>query len=215
MVSKPTLHIHGTVISTYTRIVQTVAEEAGVAWQITATPAQSEENKRRHPFQKVPTVSIDGLNLFESVAITQYIDNAHNNGGLQPSDPKVRAEMDRWVAIANNYLFPTFEHGLLMPYLAHQYLKTLLRSDVVEAAIPDIAHHLGVICDRIEQSAHFAGSEFTLADIFIYCITRPVQMTPEGDNLIGQLLPLRHWLNKIGQRKSLVATRWPRETEVP
>lgn len=215
MTSKPILHIHGTVISTYTRIVQTVAEEAGVAWQITATPAQSEENKRRHPFQKVPTVSIDGLNLFESVAITQYIDNAYNNSELQPSDPKVRAEMDRWVAVANNYLFPTFEHGLLMPYLAHQYLKTPLRSDVIEAAIPEIAHHLGIVCERIEQSTHFAGPEFTLADIFIYCITRPVQMTPEGDNLIGQLLPLRHWLNKIGKRKSLLATRWPKETEAP
>jgi glutathione S-transferase len=213
MASRPTLHIHGTVISTYTRIVQTVAEEAGVAWSITATPAQSEENKRRHPFQKVPTVAIDGLNLFESVAITQYIDNAHNAGGLQPKDPKVRAEMDRWVAIANNYLFPVFEHGLLMPRLAHQYLKTPLRSDIIEAAIPDIAHHLGVICDRIEQSPFFSGFDFSLADIFIYCITRPVQLTPEGGNLIGQLLPLRHWLNQIGKRESLIATRWPVEIE--
>ncbi len=213
MASRPTLHIHGTVISTYTRIVQTVAEEARVAWSVTATPAQSEENKRRHPFQKVPTVAIDGLNLFESVAITQYIDNAYNAGVLQPDDPKIRAEMDRWIAIANNYLFPTFEHGLLLPHLAHQYLKTPLRSDIIEAAIPDIAHHLGVICDRIEQTPYFSGSEFTLADIFIYCITRPVQMTPEGDNLIGQLLPLWHWLNKIGKRDSLIATRWPAEIE--
>ena len=208
---QPTLHIHGTIISTYTRIVQTVAEEAGVPCEITATPAQSAENKRRHPFQKVPTVEIDGLNLFESVAITQYIDNAHNGGALQPGDPKIRAEMDRWIAIANNYLFPAFEHGLLMPYLAHRHLKTPLRSDIVEAALPEIAHHLGVVCERIEQSSHFAGPDFSLADIFVYCITRPVQLTPEGDNLIGQLLPLRHWLNRIGKRESLIATRWPGE----
>lgn len=159
-------------------------------------------------------MQIDGLNLFESVAITQYIDNVHNDGALQPNDPSVRAEMDRWIAIANNYLFPTFEHGLLMPRLAHSYLKTPLRSDIIEAALPDIAHHLGVICDRIEQHAYFNGSGFSLADIFIYCITRPVQLTPEGDNLIGQLLPLRHWLNKIGKRQSLIATRWPVEVEV-
>lgn len=200
-------------ISTYTRIVQTVAEEADVKWAITGTPAQSEENQRRHPFQKVPTVEIDGLNLYESVAITQYIDNAHNAAALQPEDPKTRAEMDRWIAIANNYLFPVFEHGLLMPRLAHEYLKTPLRSDIIEAAIPDIAHHLGVICDRIEQTPYFSGSDFSLADIFIYCITRPVQLTPEGTNLIGQLLPLRHWLNRIGKRESLIATRWPVEVE--
>lgn len=209
----PILHIHGTIISTYSRIVQTVAEEAGIGWTITATPAQSEENRQRHPFGKVPTVEIDGLNLYESVAITQYIDNAHNHGALQPDDPKIRAEMDRWIAIANNYLFPASEHGLLMPRLAHEYLKTPLRSDIIEAALPDIAHHLGTVCERVEQSPHFAGPDFTLADIFLYCVLRPVQMTPEGDNLIGQLLPLRHWLNRIGKRDSLMNTRWPRELE--
>lgn len=208
---KPTLHIHGTIISTYTRILQAVAEEAGVDWTITATPALSEENKRRHPFGKVPTVEIDGLKLFESVAIAHYIDNVHNNGGLQPKDPKVRAEMDRWISIANHYLFETAERGLLMPRLAHRYLKTPLRSDIIEAALPEIAQHLGIVCERVEQSRFFAGPEFSLADIFVYCILRPVQLTPEGGNLIGQLLPLRHWLNKIGQRQSLVTTRWPSE----
>ncbi len=207
------LHIHGTIISTYSRIVQTVAEEAGIGWTITATPAQSEENQRRHPFGKVPTVEIDGLNLYESVAIAQYIDNAHNRGALQPEDPKVRAEMDRWIAIANNYLFPVSERGLLMPRLAHEYLKTPLRSDIIESALPEIARHLGIVCERVEQSPHFAGPDFTLADIFLYCVLRPVQMTPEGNNLIGQLLPLRHWLNRIGKRESLLSTRWPRELE--
>jgi len=209
----PTLHIHGTIISTYTRIVQTVAEEAGVGWTITATPAQSEENRRRHPFGKVPTVEIDGLSLYEGVAITQYIDNVHNGGSLQPDDPKIRAEMDRWIAIANNYLFPTFEHGLLMPRLAHEYLKTPLRSDIIEAALPDIARYLGIVCARIEMSPHFAGPDFTLADIFLYCMLRPVQMTSEGRNLIDQLLPLRHWLNRTGKRDSLLSSRWPREIE--
>ncbi len=211
--AQPTLHIHGTIISTYSRIVQTVAEEAGISWTITATPAGSAENRGRHPFRKVPTVEIDGLNLYESVSICQYIDNAHNGGALQPSEPATRAEMDRWISIANNYLFPVAEHGLLMPRLAHRFLKTPLRSDIIEAALPEIAEHLGIVCQRIEEAPYFAGTEFSLADIFVYCILRPVQMTSEGDNLIGQLLPLRHWLNKIGKRSSLIATRWEAETE--
>lgn len=211
--AQPTLHIHGTIISTYSRIVQTVAEEARVSWTITATPAGSVENRSRHPFRKVPTAEIDGLNLYESVAICQYIDNAHNSGALQPDDHPARAEMDRWISVANNYLFPAAEHGLLMPRLAHRVLKTPLRSDIIEAALPEIAEHLGIVCQRVEEAPYFAGAEFSLADIFVYCILRPVQMTSEGDNLIGQLLPLRHWLNKIGKRPSLVATRWEAETE--
>lgn len=211
MDSPELLHIHGTIISTYTRIVQTVAEEAGLSWKITATPANSEENQRRHPFHKVPTVEIDGMQLFESVAICQYIDNAHNGGGLQPNDHRYRAEMDRWISIANNYLFPIAEHGLLMPHLAHNVLKTPLRSDIIEAALPEIARHLGIVCERIEETPFFAGPAFSLADIFAYCILRPIQLTSEGEHLITPLLPLRHWLNKIGQRDSIVATRWPIE----
>ncbi len=211
--TQPTLHMHGTIISTYSRIVQTVAEEAGISWTITATPAGSEENRRRHPFRKVPTVEIDGLNLYESVAICQYIDNAHNGGALQPDDPATRAEMDRWISVANAYLFPVAEHGLLMPRLAHRFLKTPLRSDIIEAALPEIAEHLGIVCQRVEEAPFFAGGQFTLADIFVYCILRPVQMTSEGDHLIGKLLPLRHWLNKIGKRPSLMATRWDRENQ--
>ncbi len=211
--AQPKLHIRGTIISTYTRIVQTVAEEAGISWAITATPAGSPENRQRHPFRKVPTVEIDGLNLYESVAICHYIDNAHNGGSLQPDDHAARAEMDRWISVANAYLFPVAEHGLLMPRLAHRYLKTPLRSDVIEAALPEIAEHLGILCQRVEEAPYFAGAQFSLADIFVYCILRPVQMTSEGDHLIGQLLPLRHWLNKIGKRPSLVATRWDTEKE--
>ena len=117
MLNEPILHMHGTIISTYSRIVQTVAEEADISWTITATPADSEENRRRHPFRRVPTVEIDGLDLYESVAICQYIDNAHNGGTLQPENHVQRAEMDRWISVANTYLFPTSEHGLLMPRL--------------------------------------------------------------------------------------------------
>ena len=82
-----------------------------------------------------------------------------------------------------------------------------MRSDIIEATLPEIAGHLGIVCERIEQSPFFAGPEFSLADIFVYCIVRPIQLTPEGGNLIGRLLPLRHWLNKIGKRNSVMATR--------
>ncbi|MEL7445841.1 MAG: glutathione S-transferase N-terminal domain-containing protein, partial [Pseudomonadota bacterium] len=85
------VQIFGTVISTYTRIVEITCEEAGLSHQTVATAAQSPDN--RHPFGKVPVVEIDGLELIESVAITQYIDNAHNGCVLQPGDPAARAVM--------------------------------------------------------------------------------------------------------------------------
>ena len=209
----PHLTIYGTVQSTYSRIVETVAEEAGLGWSIVPTPAGSPENRARHPFGKVPSVEIDGLALTETVAIAQYVDTVHNGGALHPADPVARAEMDRWIAIANNYVFPMVEHGLLLPYLAHRHLKVPLRSDVVEAALPEIGRQLGVLCDRVEVARWFAGDTFTLADIFVYCIVRPAELTNEGAHLIQPLLPLRHRMNRVGARDSVKATRWPGEMD--
>ena len=76
--SEPQVRIFGTVISTYTRIVEITCEEAGLSHETVATPARSPDN--RHPFGKVPVVEVDGLELIESVAIAQYLDNAHNDG---------------------------------------------------------------------------------------------------------------------------------------
>ena len=71
-------------------VVQIACEEAGVSHGVIAMAAQSPAN--RHPFGKVPVVEVDGLELIESVAITQYIDNAHNGGALQPADPAQRRD---------------------------------------------------------------------------------------------------------------------------
>lgn len=90
------VRIFGTIISTYTRIVQITCEEAGLSHETVPTPAHSPQN--RHPFGKVPVVEFDGLELIESVSITQYLDNAHSSGALQPRDPAARAVMDRWIA---------------------------------------------------------------------------------------------------------------------
>ncbi|MEM8726988.1 MAG: glutathione S-transferase family protein, partial [Pseudomonadota bacterium] len=137
------VRIFGTVISTYIRIVQIACEEAGLSHETIATAAQSPAN--RHPFGKVPVVEVDGLELIESVAVVQYIDNAHNSAALQPSDPVARAVMDKWIAIANNYLFPLFENGLVMPWIMHRVAGFPLDQQKIEGALPHNSRALGFL----------------------------------------------------------------------
>ncbi|MEM9086328.1 MAG: glutathione S-transferase family protein [Pseudomonadota bacterium] len=204
------VRIFGTVISTYTRIVQIVCEEAGLVHETIATAAQSPQN--RHPFGKVPVVEVDGLELIESVAIAQYLDNAHNHSALQPADPATRTIMDKWIAVANNYLFPLFEHGLVMPWIMHRVAGFELDRERIDRALPNISRALGFLeGEMAKDGAWTATREFTLADVFVYPILRGLQLTPQGQVGLAQCDHLSAWMAVTENRPSILATRW--ETE--
>jgi len=206
----PQVRIFGTVISTYTRIVQITCEEAGVAHAVIATAAQSPAN--RHPFGKVPVVEVDGLELIESVAIAHYIDNAHNAGALQPADPAERAVMDKWIAIANNYLFPLFEHGLVMPWIMHRVAGFPLEREKIDRVLPQVSRALGFLEAELSLGgAWTALDRLTLADVFLYPVLRGVELTPQGAAGISQCDRLGAWLETCRARPSIIATRWESE----
>ncbi|EAQ30412.1 putative glutathione s-transferase protein [Erythrobacter sp. NAP1] len=207
--SPPQVRIFGTVISTYTRIVELTCEEAGLSHETIATAAQSQQN--RHPFGKVPVVEVDGLELIESVAIAQYLDNAHNDSALQPTQPAARAVMDKWIALANNYLFPIFENGLVMPWIMHRVGGFPLDEDKVQRALPTVSRALGYIEGELSEDGAWASLGFTLADVFLYPIVRSVQLTPQGRVGIEQCERLHGWLASCEKRPSIVATRWESE----
>ncbi|GAA4643588.1 glutathione S-transferase family protein [Pontixanthobacter gangjinensis] len=203
------VRIYGPVISTYVRVVQIVCEEASIAHQIIPTPAHSPAN--RHPFGRVPVVHVDGLELFETPSIANYIDNAHNRGALQPSDPAARAATERWIGIANSYLFPLFERGLVMPYIMHKLGGMELDKARISKSLPDIAKTLSFLDFELQKDGAWTAEGFTLADIFLYCVLRGVELTPEGAAGIAQMQVLPLWLASCRTRPSIAATAW--ETE--
>lgn len=205
------LKVYAPVISTYGRIVAMTAEEAGLAWQIIPTHGEAEENKKRHPFHKTPSVDIDDIQLFESIAICQYIDDVYGGGALQPIEAEERARMTQWISIANAYVFPTTENGLVLPRLVVPMLGGKPREDLIEQALPTIAYQMTIVSNQLEETPFLAGNRFSLADIFMFCILRAVQMTPEGKMIFSQLLPLKKWIVTIATRDSAQSTRWSTE----
>lgn len=206
----PQVRIFGTVISTYTRIVQIACEEAGLAHETIATAANSPQN--RHPFGKVPVVEVDGLELIETVAITQYLDNAHGENALQPSEPSHRAVMDKWIAIGNAYLFPLVEEGLVMPWVMHRVAGYPLDPERINRALPQISRALGFLEAELQSDGGWMrirpDDSITLADVFLYPIVRSLELTPQGEVGIGQCDQLKAWLDRVKNRPSIAATRW-------
>src|SRR5262249_12100896 len=85
--------VYGHAYSTYTRTARLVLEEKGIEYELEEVDilqgaGQSPAHLARQPFGKVPAFEHDGFRLYETIAITRYIDEAFPGPKLQPADAK-------------------------------------------------------------------------------------------------------------------------------
>ena len=67
--------------------------DAGGAFGVVNTP----DYRKLNPNGLVPTLVDDGFVLWESNAIVRYLAAKHGSGALWPTDPRRRADADRWM----------------------------------------------------------------------------------------------------------------------
>ena len=207
------LTIYGPQISTFVRIVSIVAEEKGLTWEIVPTPARSKEQAQRHPFMKAPAVDFGEEKLFETDAITRYMDEAYEGPALQPSTPRARAEMQKWMSIMQHYYFPTCEAGLISPRLLAPNQGVPVDEQLVQRALPTIQYQMALLDGQLSQSTFVAGNEISLADFYNQVCWWSVFLTPEGKHMMGQCSNVRRWLTFMMNRASARATAWPNEEQ--
>ncbi len=97
--------------SPYARKVMAFAHEVGLAGRIetvralVSMTAPNKELMRVNPLAKIPTlVTGDGMVLYDSSVICEYLDTLHAGEKLFPADPARRWPALRWQALGNNML---------------------------------------------------------------------------------------------------------------
>jgi glutathione S-transferase len=106
----PKITVYGTPISTYVRTVRLLLEAAGADYDLKSVGIFDGENQTadylaKHPFGKVPAVEVDGEVLYETTAITDYLDAIVAHNKFSPADPLTRARMRQIMAIVDSYLY--------------------------------------------------------------------------------------------------------------
>jgi len=104
--------IHGPAYSTYTRTVRLALEEKNAPYKLEEVDILKGEGQQpahlaRHPFGKVPAVTVDESTMYEVSAITHYIDDTVSGPKLQPADAKARAKMHQMIGIVDSYGYPS------------------------------------------------------------------------------------------------------------
>ena len=81
---------------------------------------KSDEHRARHPLGRVPVLEDDGVQIWESGAIIDYILERHKNGGLKPSvDSDTFPKYLQWFHYCEGMVMPSMNtivvHTLLLP----------------------------------------------------------------------------------------------------
>ena len=81
---------------------------------------KSDEHRARHPLGRVPVLEDDGVQIWESGAIIDYILERHKNGGLKPnSDSDNFAKYLQWFHYCEGMVMPSMNtivvHTIILP----------------------------------------------------------------------------------------------------
>ena len=92
------LVLHGYRYSVYLRIARLALAEKGLAYdRVEVNPFAADVPAAYlalHPFGRVPTLVHDDFALYETGAITRYVDRAFSGPALQPAQPRMLGRME-------------------------------------------------------------------------------------------------------------------------
>jgi glutathione S-transferase len=199
-----TITVYGTPLSTYVRTVRLLLEEAGADYNLKDISIFDGEHKSaeylsKHPFGKVPALEIDDEVLYETAAITDYLDTVVANKKFSPSNALAKARMLQINAIIDNYFYPAAIKTIVIQRLIVPTQGGKTDKDAVKNAIAPAKTAIGAIESLTVGSPYLLGSELTIADFYLIPIFTYLSKTPEFKAIIADTPKLKTWWEKVNQ----------------
>ena len=198
------LLVYGTPVSTYVRTVRLLLEEMGEDYTLESVGIFNGENETadylaKNPFGKVPTLEVDGELLYETVAITEYLDSVFANQKFSPSDAMARAKMHQIMAIIDGYFYgPAVGTVVIQRLIVPSQGGQTDEAEVKEAIAP-AKKAMEAIEALTVGSPYLLGSELSLADFHLIPIFVYLSQTPEFDAITAQSPKLQVWWRTVSE----------------
>ncbi|HEX8438738.1 glutathione S-transferase family protein [Archangium sp.] len=199
------MKVHGHPMSTCTRKVLTTLAEKGHEAQFVLVDLMKGEQKSpqymaKHPFGVIPFLEDDGFTMYESRAISRYLDAKLSGPKLVPSDLPSLGRMEQWMSVEQSYFSPH-----CMTIVMEMFFKPMRGGkpdlDKVSKARDETAKALDVVDRALMTQGHLAGDIFSLADICWMPYLQYLSATPHG-TLITERPHVKSWWQRISTRPS-------------
>lgn len=206
--------IYGPALSTYVRTARLVCEEKGAAYELVDVDIMQGANKTpehlaRHPFGRVPAFEHDGFRLYETSAITRYLDAALPGPALTPADPKGAARMQQAIAIVDSYAYGSMISAIVIQRVVMPMVGGVADETVIAAAIPTAETSLAAFEELLGGGHFLAGDGLSLADLHLAPVMAYFSATPEGQARLPNHPRLARWWGAVSSRPSMVKTQPP------
>lgn len=209
----PTVIVYGAPYSTYTRSALLALEEKGVDYvleMVDIFQPVPPEHIERQPWGKIPVLAHDGFEVYETGAVTRYVDEAFPGTSLQPAEPKDRARMIQAMGVIDSYGYKPIVQDLFVERAAKPKFGQPSDEGKIAAALPGAEKALDALLAIMGDDDWLAGT-FSLADVHFAPVYIYLAMTPEGQAMIEQRPKLKAWWERMSARPSVSATKSPLE----
>ena len=206
-----TIKLLGLRISVYTRIARMALEEKSVEYEleevdIFADTGPPDEYLAHNPFGTIPCLMHGEFYLYETGAITRYIDETFPGVALQPSVSSRRARMNQIISLLDAYTYrpmvwDVYVQRIVVPSGGGQPDESL-----VAAALPNLEHVLQQLELLQDEYEFLTGDSVSLADLHAYPMLRYFMETPEGSAMLASYPGLEHWMQQMQARPSARVT---------
>lgn len=204
------LILHGYRYSVYVRIVRLVLAEKGLAYeQVEVNPFAADvpaDYLALHPFGRVPTLVHDGFALYETGAITRYVDRAFPDPALQPADPKRLARMDQIVGVVDAYAYWPLVRQVFVHDVVRPHMGTAGDAAELEKGLESAARVFDALEALAAAETWLTGSDISLADFHLGAMVAYFAQSPRGAELLAARPRLAAWWRRLGARPSFAAT---------
>ena len=198
----PNIIFYGTPQSTYVRTVRLLLAEANIDYNLKDIGIfngdnETEEYLAKNPFGKVPTVQVDGIEIYETAAITYYINEGIAGGKFAPPDLLMQTRMRQIMAIIDNYLYGAAIGTIVIQRLIVPEQGGNTDEQKVEEAVSPAVKALKAIEDLFVGDPYLVGSMISIADFYLIPIFVYLEQTPEFDAVTSDTPKLKKWWDEV------------------
>lgn len=204
--------LYGLERSVYTRIARLALEEKHISYdlrevEIFGPEGVPREHFHRHPFGRIPVLQHADFVVYETAAITRYVNEAFPGPVLEPDSAAARGRMNQITGLLDSYAYRPMVWGVFAQRISVPLEGGAPNESEISGALGPAATCLNALERLADPDPFLLGGDLTLADLHAFPILRYFALAPEGHEMIAGHPPLHTWLEMMSGRPSVVRTR--------